>query len=76
MIVVRSDDKVLFLDNLQCIKIEQIRGTRKWTLRINFGNRQTQTIGVFSNKEIAKEKMIKLTSKFVHVDGMTMVEDA
>lgn len=70
MVVLEDVEKMLFIGgiHIHSMSISQIRGTRKWTIVVNFGKYQKQTIsiGTFSSKEKAYSKMHELADIWIN----------
>lgn len=70
MVVLEDAEKMLFIGgiHIHSMSISQIRGTRKWTIIVNFGKYQKQSIsiGIFSCKEKAYSKMHELADIWIN----------
>lgn len=77
MIVFENEDRIVFVEDINYFKIEPICGTRKYTIRINFGkyNKTTITIGRFSSKEKAIDGMHRLSERFINKDRIAIIEN-
>jgi hypothetical protein len=77
MVVFEDEDKIVFVEDVNYFKIEPICGTRKYTIRINFGkyNKTTITIGRFSSKEKAIDGMHKLSEHFINKDRIAIIKN-
>lgn len=77
MVVFEDEDKIVFVEDINYFKIEPISGTRKYTIRINFGkyNKTTITIGRFSSKEKAIDGMHKLSERFINKDRIVVINN-
>ena len=77
MVVFENEDRIVFVEDINYFKIEPICGTRKYTIRINFGkyNKTTITIGRFSSKEKAIDGMHKLSERFINKDRIAIIEN-
>jgi hypothetical protein len=77
MIAIENEDIIVFVEDVNYFKIEPICGTRKYTIRINFGkyNKTTITIGRFSSKEKAIDGMHKLSERFINKDGIVVIKN-
>lgn len=77
MVVFENEDRIVFVEDVNYFKIEPIYGTRKYTIRINFGkyNKTTITIGRFSSKEKAIDCMHKLSERFINKDRIAIIDN-
>lgn len=77
MVALENEDRIVFVEDVNYFKIEPICGTRKYTIRINFGkyNKTTITIGRFSSKEKAIDGMRKLSERFINKDRITTIDN-
>lgn len=77
MIAFENEDKIVFVEDVNYFKIEPIYGTKKYTIRINFGkhDKTTITIGRFSSKEKAIDGMHKWSERFINKDRVVTIED-
>lgn len=77
MVALENEDRIVFVEDVNYFKIEPICGTRKYTIRINFGryNKTTITIGRFSSKEKAIDGMRKLSERFINKDRIAVIEN-
>lgn len=78
MVVFENEDRIVFVEDVNYFKIEPIiPGTRRYTIRINFGkyNKTTITIGRFSSKEKAIDAMHKLSERFINKDRISIIKN-
>ena len=77
MVVLENEDRIVFVEDVNYFKIEPICGTRKYTIRINFGkyDKTTITIGRFSSKDKAIDDMHKLSERFINKDRIVIIKN-
>ena len=77
MVALENEDRIVFVEDVNYFKIEPICGTRKYTIRINFGkyDKTTITIGRFSSKEKAIDGMHKLSERFINKDRIAIIDN-
>lgn len=77
MVALENEDRIMFVEDVNYFKIEPICGTRKYTIKINFGryDKTTITIGRFSSKEKAIDGMHELSERFINKDGIAVIKN-
>ncbi len=77
MVAFDNEDRIVFVEDVNYFKIEPICGTRKYTIRINFGryDKASITIGRFSSKEKAIDGMHKLSERFINKDRIVTINN-
>lgn len=77
MVALENEDRIMFVEDVNYFKIEPICGTRKYTIKINFGryDKTTITIGRFSSKEKAIDGMHELSERFINKDRIAVIKN-